>query len=94
MSIPCCRRVLDLFFFCLAPFVIRQTKERGDRLADARSLVLLLELRLAFDGEARERDRFEAGVRDRLARHLADAVGAELDALERLVDFVKRVLFL
>ncbi len=28
------------------------------------------------------------------ARHFADAVGAEIDPLQRLVDFVKRVLFL
>ena len=85
---------LGFFFFAFARFFIGQAEERGDRLPDARSLVLLLELRLAFDGETGERNRLEARVRDRFARHLALAVGAELDALERLVDFVKRVLFL
>ena len=68
--------------------------KRSDRLPDALRLVLALDLRLAFDGETRERNRFQPLVVDRLAGHLADAVGAEFDALERLVDLVERVLFL
>src|SRR5438067_3518903 len=85
---------LGFFFLALGAFLLGQAEEGCDRLADARSLVLLFELRLALDGEARERDRFEPRVRDWFARHLANAVGAELDPLQRLVDFIKRVLFL
>ena len=55
---------------------------------------LFLELRLTFNRETRERNGFEARTRNMFAGHLANSVGAELDALERLVDFVKRVLFL
>ena len=63
-------------------------------MPDARSLILFLELRLTFDREPRERDRFETCVRDRFARHFANSVSAELDPLQRLIDFVKGVLFL
>ena len=87
-------RLGRFFFFAFAAFFIGQTEERGDRLPNARRLVLLLELRLAFHGESRKRNRLQPRVRNRFARHFADAVGAELDALQRLVDFVKRVLFL
>ena len=89
-----CRRLVAFFFFAFAAFVVGQSEERSDRLPNPRSLILFLELRLAFDRETRERNRLEPRVRDRFARHFANAVGAELDALERLIDFVKRVLFL
>ena len=53
-----------LFFFAFAFFVIGQTEKRGDRLANARRFALLLELRLAFHGKTRERDRFQPGTRN------------------------------
>ena len=90
---PCFRRRRFLFLG-LAAFLLGQTEERGDRLADARRFVLLFQLRLAFDSETREWDRFQPCVRDWFARHFALSVGAQLDALEGLIDFVKRVLFL
>src|SRR4030095_7939578 len=61
---------------------------------DALSFILLFELRLALNGKTRKRDRFETRARNWLPRHLADAVGADLNSFKRLIDFVKRVLFL
>jgi hypothetical protein len=55
---------------------------------------LLFQLRLAFNSEAREWDGFQPCMRDWFARHLALSVGAQFNALERLIDFVKRILFL
>src|SRR5207249_5500495 len=81
-------------FFTFATFVIGQTEERSDRLPDTRSLVLLLELRLASDREPRKRDRFQTRVGDRFTRHLANSVSADLDSFQRLIDLVKRVLLL
>ena len=49
----------------------------------ARSFVLFLELRLAFDGETGERDRLQPRVRNRFARHLAGSVRPELDPFIR-----------
>jgi hypothetical protein len=49
---------------------------------------------LAFDCETREWDCFKSRTGDWFARHFALSIGPQLDALERLVDFVKRVLFL
>src|ERR1043165_157418 len=57
-------------------------------------LFLLRVLRLACSGEPRERDRFQTRVGNWFAGHFANAVGAELDPLQRLVDFVKGVLLL
>src|SRR5262249_42661766 len=50
--------------------------------------------RLALDSETRERDRFESRARDWFPRHLAFFVRPQLDALEWLIDFVKRVVLL
>src|SRR5688500_316781 len=50
---------LGFLFLAFGSFFIGETEEGGHGLPDARGLVLLLELRLAFDGEARERDRLE-----------------------------------
>src|SRR3954452_796362 len=66
---------LRLFFLSFAALFFGQTEDRRDRLANPRSFVLLLELRLAFDGEPRERDRLEARMRNWFARHLTDAIG-------------------
>ena len=63
----CVFRYGRLFFFAFAFFVIGQTEKRGDRLANARRFALLLELRLAFHGKTRKRDRFQPGTRNRLA---------------------------
>src|SRR4029077_1331843 len=54
----------------------------------------LRQLRLAFDRETRKWNRFQARSRNLFARHLAYAIGPELDPLERLIDLIKRVLFL
>src|SRR6185436_1301064 len=81
-------------FFALARFIVGQAKERGDRLPHPRRPVLFLELRLAFHRKAGKWNRLEPGARDRLARHLAFAVGAEIDPLQGLIDLVKGVLFL
>src|SRR4051812_28094010 len=83
------------FFFGLRGLLaIGQAEERRDRGAGALNLVVLLNLRLALDGETRKRNGLEAGMGDRLAAHLADAVLAGLDALERFLDLVERILLL
>src|ERR1700674_3233697 len=46
---------------------------------------------LGFDGERRDRARFQAFDRDRLAGLLAEAVGALIDARERRVDLVDQL---
>ena len=54
-----------LFFLGLSPFLaIGQAEERSDRNATARDFVLLLELGLALDGIACERNGLEAGMRN------------------------------
>src|SRR5688572_26962732 len=53
---------LGFLFLAFGPFFIGETEEGGHGLPDARGLVLLLELRLAFDGEPRKRDRLEPCV--------------------------------
>ena len=55
---------------------------------------LLFQLRLALNSETGERDRFESCTRDRFPGHFALSIGAKLNALEGLIDFVKRVLLL
>src|SRR5262249_1881259 len=88
------RRRFRFFLLAIAAFVVGQSEERGDRLAGSRLLTLFFELRLTFNGEPRERDRFQSRVRDWFVRNLANAIRAELDPLQRLIDLVKRVLFL
>jgi hypothetical protein len=50
------------------------------------------ELRLGFHGETGPGNRVQTGARDGLAGQFADAVRVLLDALERLFDFIDRVL--
>ena len=56
---------LGFLFVPLAPFLIRQTKKRGDGLTYARRLPLFFNLRLTLNREAGKRNRFQPGVRDR-----------------------------
>src|SRR4051794_17183719 len=84
-----------LFFFVFGGFLgIGQAEERGDRGAAALHLAHFLDLGLALDGVASERDRLQPRMGDRLAAHLADAVRAGLNALERFLDLVERILLL
>ena len=57
-----------------------------------RKRAFAFQLRLGLDREARPRNRFQARLGNRLAGQFADAVGLLLDALERLLDFINRVL--
>src|SRR5437899_1932783 len=53
---------------------------------------LALQLGLSLDRKARPRDRLQAGLGDRLAGQFTNSVGVSFNALERLFDFVNRVL--
>src|ERR1700693_6429219 len=88
------RRRFRFFCFAFAAFVVGQTEERRHRLPDARLFILFLELRLTFNGESSERDRFQTRMRDWFPRHLANAIRPDFDPLQRLIDLVKGVLFL
>jgi hypothetical protein len=57
---------LGFLFVAFAPFVIRQTEERGNRLAHTGRFPLFFNLRLAFNRETGKRNRFQPGVRNRL----------------------------
>src|SRR4029077_16145385 len=55
---------------------------------------LLFQLRLTLYGETGEGNRLETRARDWFTGHFALPICPNLDALQRLVDFIKRVLFL
>src|SRR5437773_2014155 len=81
--------LLALLFFLI------QTEDRAHwRAAVAATHLIALDLFLHLARVAGEGHRFQPLLSDLLARHLADAVGAEVNALERLLDLVERVLLL
>src|SRR4051812_39073858 len=65
---------LGFLFLALGAFLLSQAEKRSDRLTDTLGLVLLFELRLAFDGETSEGDCLEPRMRDWFPRHFTNAV--------------------